>query len=189
MDELTFTNRESWRIWLEKNHADSDGIWMVYYKKQSKKISITYDEGVEEALCFGWIDSLVRTIDESRYKQKYTPRNPKSIWSELNKARVRRLTDEGRMTEAGLRLVEAAKKSGEWQKDRSAPRVVEMPEALQAALESNPVALENFNSFAPSYHRMYVGWVSGAKRDETRAKRIRKVVDRSEKNLKPDLNM
>ncbi|MBN2091199.1 YdeI/OmpD-associated family protein, partial [candidate division KSB1 bacterium] len=144
---------------------------------------------VEEALCFGWIDSTIRKLDSERYMQKFTPRNPGSVWSELNKQRVEKLIREGRMTKAGLSKIQAAKKSGEWEKDRSIPDEIEMPHELYAALEDNPAAKINFEGFAPSYRKLYIRWVADAKREETREKRIRKVVDRAEQNLKPDMNM
>jgi uncharacterized protein YdeI (YjbR/CyaY-like superfamily) len=187
--QIYVPTREEWRVWLESHHDSEDEVWLIYYKKPSGKPRVAYNDAVEEAICFGWIDSTVRKIDEERYMQKFTPRNPTSVWSELNKSRAEKMIHEGRMTEAGLANIAAARESGEWGKDRSLPDAVEMPPELRAALLKNPTAKENFERFAPSYRRLYSRWVADAKREETREKRIRKVVGRAEKNLKPDINM
>src|SRR5437763_11840829 len=103
---LYVTNRDDWRAWLEEHHATEPEIWLVFYRKASGKSRIPYDEAVEEALCFGWIDSIVKGIDEERFAQRFSPRKPKSAWSELNKERVRRLMEQGKMTQAGLDKME-----------------------------------------------------------------------------------
>ena len=115
LKKIYVSTREDWRAWLEENHDREKEIWLIYYKKPSGKPRVAYDDAVEEALCFGWIDSTIRKLDEDRYMQKFTPRNPGSVWSELNKRRVEKMIREGRMTQAGLSKIEAAKKSGEWQ--------------------------------------------------------------------------
>ncbi len=189
LKQIYVYTRAEWRAWLEENHDREKEIWLIYYKKPSGKPRVAYDDAVEEALCFGWIDSTIRKLDEARYMQKFTPRKPGSVWSELNKRRVEKMIREGRMTEAGRAQIEAAKQSGEWQKDRSIPDEIDMPPELRAALEENPTAKINFEGFAPSYRKLYIRWVADAKREETREKRIRKVVDRAEQNLKPDINM
>lgn len=109
-----FTTTEEWRSWLEKNHATEDGIWLTIYKKHSDTSSVTVDQAVEEALCFGWIDSSMQPIDEDRYALRFTPRRKASNWSERNRARVATLIEEGRMTEAGLAEIERARQSGRW---------------------------------------------------------------------------
>src|SRR5574341_588687 len=113
---LLFRSREELRSWLEKNHDKKAGIWMIYYKKHSRKESIPYDDAVEEALCYGWIDSTVKKYDEERYIQRFTPRKDKSIWSELNKRRVEKMIREGKMTDAGLQKINEAKRNGYWNK-------------------------------------------------------------------------
>ena len=114
--ELYVMNREDWRAWLEQNHATEKEVWLLYYKKHTGKPTIPYDDAVEEALCFGWIDSLVKRIDDEKYTQKFTPRKNRSVWSESNKKRAKRTIKLGRMTGAGLHKIRAAKKSGEWYK-------------------------------------------------------------------------
>jgi len=188
MDELTFETREDFRSWLEQNHQSSEGIWLVYYKKHTKIQSIYYNEAVEEALCYGWIDSKVKTIDDLRYKQIFSPRNPKSVWSKVNKERVSKMMNAGKMMPAGLKLVEEGKKSGQWDKaygGRSKPPLI--PDELKIALQKEPQAWENFNKLAPSYRANYLYWVIRAKRLETKDKRIKIVVERAMKNLKPGM--
>lgn len=190
MQELTFNTRDQFRRWLEHHHDKEDGLWLVYYKKKTGIPSISYDEAVEEALCFGWIDSKVQTIDELRYRQVFTPRRPRSVWSKLNKKRVKMLTDAGLMKPAGLKAVEEGKKSGTWQKaygGGSPRKEAVMPDDLKKALEENPAAMENFGEFAPSYRRTYIRWVDAAKRQETREKRIAAVIQNSLKKIKPGM--
>ncbi|RPI99930.1 MAG: hypothetical protein EHM31_09200 [Candidatus Aminicenantes bacterium] len=176
-----FKTRQAWRAWLADNHDKSKGIWLAYYKKGSGKTSVTYEEALQEALCFGWIDSLVRRIDEERYSQKYTPRNLKSIWSAANKARVDKLTAEGRMSPPGLAKVEAAKKNGSWQAlCRIDPiiRTIDVPADLRAALNAEPKAREIFDKRPPSEKKLWSYWVVSAKKAETRTRRVAETVKR-----------
>jgi uncharacterized protein YdeI (YjbR/CyaY-like superfamily) len=185
--EFFFKNRSEWRQWLEQNHSKSDGIWVVYFKKHTKKESLSYNEGVEEALCFGWIDSIVKSIDSERYKQKYTPRRNGSVWSDVNRKRVEKMIKEGKMTHAGLKPIEEAKKNGQWEKAYGARIRPEMPEDLLVALQANKIALENFTKFAQSHQTTYIYWLNSAKRTETRNKRIAQIINFSEKNKKPGM--
>lgn len=178
-------DREEWRSWLSKNHASSKSVWLIYYKKPSGKPSVSYNEAVEEALCFGWIDSTVNKIDEERFKQLFTPRNPKSVWSLLNKKRALKMIQEKRMTSAGMNLIRAAKKSGMWAKAYTLKKTVVIPKDLTGALRKNPEASKNFSRFAPGYRNLYVLWINDAKGKDTRERRIRKVVERLELNKKP----
>ena len=187
MEELTFETREDFRRWLKINHKTADGIWVVYFKKYTKMPTINYNEAVEEALCFGWIDSKIRTIDALRYKQIFTPRRPKSLWSELNKQRIAKMIKEGKMMPAGIKAVEEAKRNGQWDKIYMDKEPPQMPEDLKTALMKNPPAWENFNNFAPSYRATYIIWVTFAKRLQTRQNRIIKVVDYATKNVKPGM--
>lgn len=187
MQELTFNTRNQFRRWLEANHKNEEGVWLVYYKKKTGISSISYDEAVEEALCFGWIDSKVQAIDDLRYRQIFTPRRPRSVWSDLNKKRVQMLIDAGLMMPAGLKAVEEGKKSGMWDKAYGTRKVVRMPKDLNDALMENPQAMENFKQFAKSYRYTYIRWVDNAKRPETREKRIRMVVENSLKQIKPGM--
>jgi uncharacterized protein YdeI (YjbR/CyaY-like superfamily) len=186
---LYVANRDDWRSWLQANHAIASEVWLIYFKKHTGQPSIPYDVAVEEALCFGWIDSTVRTIDDKRYMQRFTPRKDKSNWSELNKSRVRRLVAERRMTEAGLAkisaeaLAEALAEQPPARKDARASGV-EVPQYFIEAVRTNKRAWENFNRLAPSYRRQYVEWVMSAKREDTRRKRLKEAKERLSKNEK-----
>ena len=187
MEELLFETRDDWRRWLEFHHDKSTGIWLVYFKKNTKIPSIAYAEAVEEALCFGWIDSKVKTIDNLRYKQIFSPRNPKSVWSEINKNRVEMMINAGKMTPAGMEKVKMAKTNGQWDKSYGGKVPAVMPEELRNALLQNPQALENFINFSLSSQTTYIYWISSAKRTETRENRISRVVEFSAKNKKPGM--
>jgi uncharacterized protein YdeI (YjbR/CyaY-like superfamily) len=187
MEEIFFETRDKWRRWLEFNHDKSQGIWLVYYKKNTKIPSVAYAEAVEEALCFGWIDSKVQTIDKLTYRQIFTPRNPKSVWSETNKKRVEMMIGAGQMTRAGLEKIEAAKKNGQWENAYGKRDSVVMADDLKTALVQNPQAWENFNNFSTSSQSTYIRWISSAKRVETRENRISRVVELSSKNKKPGM--
>jgi uncharacterized protein YdeI (YjbR/CyaY-like superfamily) len=173
---LHVTNREDWRQWLEKNHDKEKEVWLIFYKKHTAKLRVHYDDAVEEALCFGWIDSIVKRIDDEKYAQKFTPRKPGSKWSQLNKKRVEKMIKEDRMTEAGLALINAAKKSGKWEQFISQPKELIIPPVVITALSANKKAWENFNNLAPSYQRQYVGWITTAKKEETRQRRLNEAI-------------
>ena len=171
---LYVTNRADWRAWLEKNHAAETEVWLIYYKKHTNRPRIPYDDAVEEALCFGWIDSIVRRIDENKYAQKFTPRKNNSQWSELNKERVRKLIKEGRMTRAGLAKINLeilAKRENPMLETKRKELMV--PQYIEDALRANRAAWDNFNNLAPSYRRNYVMWITDAKKEETREKRLK----------------
>lgn len=176
-------DRASWRAWLEENHRVAFGIWLIYYKKHTGQPRVSYDEAVEEALCFGWIDSKPNRLDEDRYMQLFTPRKPKSPWSRLNKERVARLIEDGLMTEAGMALIEAAKENGFWT-ILDPVENLEVPDDLQEALEANPTALSYFEAFADTYKKGILWWIISAKRPETRANRVAKTVAMAENNKK-----
>jgi len=173
--------RKEWRDWLRENHDESPGIWFVYYKKQTGKPRVTYDEAVEEALCFGWVDSLPRRVDENVSKLLFTPRKPKSVWSKLNKERVERLIENGLMTEVGLAKIEAAKRNGSWNA-LDASDNLEIPKDLAQAFKANKIAARNFTAFSDAVKRNILFWVGSAKRDETRATRIEKTVAMAARN-------
>ena len=176
-------DRAEWRQWLQENHATAQGVWLIYLKKASGKTRVEYAEAVEEALCFGWIDSVVKPIDEFSYKQLITPRKPKSNWSKLNKERVERLIEMGLMTEAGFKTIEIAKQKGTW----NALDEVELlliPSDLQAEFDNNPLAFQNWEAFSRSARRGILEWLLNAKRPETRAKRVEEIVSLAAKNIK-----
>jgi uncharacterized protein YdeI (YjbR/CyaY-like superfamily) len=185
MESHLFTDRGKWRQWLEEHHNSKSEVWLIYYKKGTKKKSIKYEEAVEEALCFGWIDSKVKKIDEERYMQRYTPRKDDSNWSQSNKKRVATLIEQGLMTPSGLEKIEIAKRNGSWYRLDDIERDILVPEDLKSALSENPQAKENFENFAPSQRKQYLWWLKSAKRDDTREKRIREIIRRAEENIKP----
>ncbi|MCB2196256.1 MAG: YdeI/OmpD-associated family protein [Bacteroidetes bacterium] len=187
METIHCKNRDEWRSWLAQNHKSSDGIWLIYYKKHTKKETVVYNEAVEEALCFGWIDSLIKRIDDQTYMQKYTPRKKNSKWSLVNKKRVEKLIDQGKMTKAGMQEVELARKNGTWDKAYSAKREVKVPDFFKEELQKNKQAYTNFYNFAQSYQNQYLGWILSAKRDETKQKRIQIVIQRCANNQKPGM--
>ena len=176
-------NRAAWRRWLTTHHARSPGIWLVFDRKTSRADRLAYADAVEEALCYGWIDSIVRAVDETRYQQLFTPRKPKSTWSRVNKERIDRLVTLELMAEAGLAAIERAKANGSWS-SLDAVEAMVMPDDLAAALARKPKAAENFASFSPSARKAYLHWVSQAVRAETRAARIAEVVRRATANEK-----
>jgi uncharacterized protein YdeI (YjbR/CyaY-like superfamily) len=173
--------RKEWRDWLAENHAKFAGIWFVYFKKQTGKSRVSYDEAVEEALCFGWIDSLPRKIDDERSKLLFTRRKARSVWSKLNKARIQRLIENGLMTEVGLAKIEAAKANGSWNALDTSDNL-EIPADLAKAFEANEIAARNFSAFSDAVKRVILSWILSAKREETRAARIEKTVAMAERN-------
>jgi len=178
----TFTapDRASWREWLAEHGMIETEVWLVYYKAGSGKASISYEDSLEEALCFGWVDSLIQKIDGEKYARKFTPRKAGSNWSELNKHLVAKLVKEGRMTEAGMAKVEFSLE--EAASARPKRPELPLPDWLKAGLMTSPKAWENFSKLPPSHQRNYILWVSDAKREETRLKRIREAIGRLEKN-------
>ena len=182
--ELYVTNRHDWRLWLKKNHATTRGIWLIYYKEHTGKPRIPYDDAVEEALCFGWIDSTVRKIDDERFAQKFTPRRTKSNWSELNKERAEKLIKQGRMTEAGLARIESAKATGDWSKTTAARVNFEFPTELKEALLASVKAKEFFDSLSASSRKQFICWIASAKKRETRQKRAAEAVKLLKKKQK-----
>jgi uncharacterized protein YdeI (YjbR/CyaY-like superfamily) len=185
MKRYLFKDRHEWRQWLQEHHASKSEAWLVYFKKYTNKKSIKYEEAVEEALCFGWIDSKVKKIDKEKFMQRYTPRKEDSNWSESNKHRVGKLIELGLMTPAGLEKIEIAKRNGSWYRLDDIDKEIVIPDDLEAALEENPKARENFDRFAPSQKKQYLWWLKSAKRVETREKRLGEIVKRAEGNLKP----
>jgi len=180
-----FKNREEWRDWLEKNHLKEKEIWLIHYKKKSNKQSVNHFEAVEEALCFGWIDSKLKRVDEERYILRYTPRKGKSVWSKINKDAAEKMIKLGKMTDSRLEKIKLAKKQGLWDAAYTNLKKDRLPSDLKKALLENKIALKNFNNFANSYRNSYIGWVKNAKTDETRKRRIKEVVKRSIINKKP----
>jgi uncharacterized protein YdeI (YjbR/CyaY-like superfamily) len=171
----TFTprNQKEWRDWLEKHHNHEQEVWLVYFKPASGKSNIDYEASVEEALCFGWIDSIIQKIDEQKYVRKFNPRRMDSKWSETNKRRVIKVIREGRMTETGMAKVTfevSAVDSGRPKPKRAS---LQMPERVEQALKSNSRVWEAFQKISPSHRRNYVLWLADAKKPETFEKRLK----------------
>jgi uncharacterized protein YdeI (YjbR/CyaY-like superfamily) len=180
--------RKEWRLWLQKNHKKEQGIWFTYFKKETGKPRVSYDEAVEEALCFGWIDSLPRKLDEERSMLKFTPRKPKSVWSQLNKSRVEQLIKNKLMTPAGLVAIELAKANGSWHTltaSDAAAASNTLPDDVKKAMSKNKSAVDNFSRFSVSIRKQFLSWIDGAKQPETRNKRIAQTVLMAVANKKP----
>lgn len=177
MKQIHVATRSQWRQWLARNHErEKDGAWLVFQKKHSRRPSLDYEEAVEEALCYGWIDSIIQRINDHSYRRKFTPRKADSAWSKTNKQRVEKVTQAGRMTEFGQAKVEFAKKSGRWAVDPQPLIARDAPPELAEALDLNKSAREFFETLAPSYRRQFIGWIAMAKRPETKAVRVRESV-------------
>lgn len=174
-------DRKAWRQWLAKHHAKSPGIWLVLEKKNGRAQRLLLDEAVEEALCFGWIDSLPNKLDETRYLLLMTPRKPGSQWSRVNKERIKRLIQTKRMTAAGQAKIEAAKRDGSWTAIDEVEAGV-IPPDLKRALAANPAARKNFEGFSASARKGLLQWLQSAKRPETRAKRLAETIAAAAKN-------
>jgi uncharacterized protein YdeI (YjbR/CyaY-like superfamily) len=174
MNLLHVTTREEWRAWLRANHRREKEVWLVSYKKRTGKPAVAYDDALDEALCFGWIDAMVRRIDGERYAQKYTPRQAKSTWSAANIERAKRLIRQRRMTRAGREALGDALETGPT--SRTPSRDLTVPPDFARALRANKLAQRKFDALAPGYRRRYLGWINDAKRDETRRKRIAEAV-------------
>lgn len=160
-----------WRAWLAQHHQSESEIWLVFHKRHTGRTSITYDDAVDEALCFGWIDSLIRRLDDDRYARKFTPRKPGSRWSTANCKRYAQLQESGRLTPAGLKLAPAGDPV-----DAPRPSLVNLPPYIEQALKDHRAAWEFFQSLAPSHRRLYIGWIDSAKREDTKAKRLREAI-------------
>jgi uncharacterized protein YdeI (YjbR/CyaY-like superfamily) len=160
---LYVTDREEWRAWLEEHHATEPDVWLIYYRKDSGKARIPYNDAVEEALCFGWIDSTYKDIGDGQFAQRFSPRNPKSAFSPMNKERARRLIEQGKMAQAGLDAL-----------GHALEEEFEIPADILEVLKSDVQVWENFQQFPESYKRIRVGWIDGARhRPEEFEKRLR----------------
>ncbi|MCK4748092.1 MAG: YdeI/OmpD-associated family protein [Bacteroidales bacterium] len=182
MKQLRAKSIEAWREWLKKNHDMEEVVWLVFKKKGVGPVPFDYQMALDEALCYGWVDSLLRAIDEKQYMRKFTPRKPTSTWSEHNKKHVERLIREGRMTGAGMKTIEAGKKSGMWDKGVKPPEVNdELPGALLQAFQQNPAARDNYFKMSNTCRKQYNIWINMAKRAETINKRVNESIRLIEK--------
>ncbi len=177
LDRVVAADRETWRAWLEANGESTPAVWLVYFKKGSGQPSITWNEAVDEALCFGWIDSKAKPIDAHQYMQYFSPRKPKSVWSKVNKARLERLTAAGLMREPGLRAIQIAKANGSWTALDDVETLI-IPDDLRAAFSALPGSSEGFDRLSRTTRRNILQWIATAKRPGTRTKRIAATVTR-----------
>jgi uncharacterized protein YdeI (YjbR/CyaY-like superfamily) len=182
---LSVADRKEWRAWLAKNHAKENEVWLIYHKKRSGNSGIAYVESVEEALCFGWIDSIIQRIDDDVYVRKFTPRKKSSRWSALNKQRVAGLIKDGKMTKAGLSAINYESPEDDYGRtlERAQQNLVPPP-FLEQALKKNIKAWKYFQSLAPSHRRNYIRWISDAKTNETRTRRLKEAVGLLAENKK-----
>lgn len=184
IEEYCPNDREDWRKWLELNHKRKDAVWLIFYKKKSPDHNLSWSESVDEALCFGWIDSTKRAIDEEKYKQYFSKRNAKSNWSKINKDKVKTLIDQSRMTEEGYKSIEIAKENGSWTMLDEVEALI-IPEDLKREFDANKEAMEFYDTLSNSVKKGLLYWVISAKRKETRQKRILEIVENASRNLKP----
>ena len=175
--------QKEWRKWLEKNHRSEKAVWLIFYKKGSGIQSTNYAEALEEALCFGWIDSKANKKDDESYYQYFAKRKPESNWSKVNKEKVARLIEKGLMTSAGFESIEIAKRNGTWTALDEVEELI-IPPDLQLLFDKNIAAFENWKNFSRYIKRGILEWILNAKRSETRQKRIVETVELAEKNIK-----
>jgi uncharacterized protein YdeI (YjbR/CyaY-like superfamily) len=189
LENIFFGNKDEFRKWLNKNHDKSPGIWVIFYKKHLNFDCIKYNELLEEVLCFGWIDSLIKKIDDDKYARKITPRTDTRKWSELNKKKVIELIKEGKMTEAGLNKIDHYLKTGkvDWPINKSEIREskeINIPEFIIEELARNEPALMNFNKLATTYKRHYILWITNARKEETIRSRLKESIGLLKENKK-----
>ena len=178
------TNQEEWRTWLKKNHNVKQSIWLVCYKVSAKRSTIPWTNAVDEALCFGWIDSVRKTIDDEKFMQFFGKRKPSSGWSKINKAKVEKLITEGRMMEAGYESIKTAKQNGSWVLLDDVEEL-KIPEDLNVAFKTKEGSLDFFLSLSKSVRKSMLQWITLAKRPETRQNRIAEIVTLAAQKLKP----
>lgn len=181
---LPFANKKKWIDWLARQHDRSLGVWLKLGKKDSGIPSVTYEEALDVALCYGWIDGQKKGFDDKYWLQKFTPRGPKSIWSKINTEKVERLIKSGEMLPAGLKAVEAAKQDGRWDAAYASQKNIAVPEDFQAALDKNKKAKDFFTTLKSAERYSFLFRIQTAKKAETRAKRIQQFVAMLEKNEK-----
>lgn len=180
---VTASTPAAWRRWLQRNHDKARGVWLIIYKKESSRKSVYYPEAVDEALCFGWVDSKGNRRDNESYYQYFAPRNPRSNWSRINREKVERLLREGKMTEAGLKMVNLAKERGTWQALDPVDALT-IPDDLETELARYPNARAYWDAFPPSTRRGILEWILNAKRPETRTRRVLETAELASKNIR-----
>lgn len=183
LPEHYFKTDEEWREWLHENHATSKGVYLIFYKVSHENGSMRWEEAVKIALCYGWIDSTVKSLGDGKRRQYFTQRNPKSVWSSLNKKFIEELISNNLMHESGLAKIEIAKQNGSWNALDTVDNGI-IPPDLQMAFDKNPEAFTNYQNFSPSYRKSYLYWLNQAKREETRKKRIIEIIQLCANNIK-----
>ncbi|MEM9076132.1 MAG: YdeI/OmpD-associated family protein [Bacteroidota bacterium] len=186
IEHLYFKNDTEWRAWLHENHGTSKGLYLIFYKVDHKMESMRWEEAVRVALCYGWIDSTVKSLGDGRRRQYFCPRKPKSVWSKVNKTHIKELNEAGLMHESGLKSIEIAKDNGSWTALDDVENGV-VPEDLQKAFKGNKMAFSNFQGFTRGQRKTYLYWLHNAKRQETREKRIKEIISYCENNVKNGL--
>ena len=177
MNTQFFQSEKEWENWLENNFDKQQELWLVYYKKDTGKAGISYENSVRVALCYGWIDGLIKKLDEEKYARRFTPRKNKSIWSDLNKVRVEELIKSGKMKKPGLDKVEFAKQNGIWDQMIYPTKIdLSLPDELKRAFKENKMAADFFESLPKSHKKQYLLWIKTAKRPETRERRINETI-------------
>ena len=184
VETISPKSRKEWREWLKENHDKMKSVWLIYYKKKSNVPSVIYSDAVDEALCFGWIDSKAKSLDNDKFMQFFSKRKEKSVWSKINKEKIERLTAEGLMMDAGFKIIETAKQNGSWTILDDAEALI-IPDDLNNALRKRSIAIEYFLSLSRTDKRNILQWLVLAKRQETREKRITEIVELAYKKQKP----
>ena len=181
--EYYFKTDSEWRDWLKDNHHSSQGVQLIFYKVDHENQSMRWEEAVKVALCYGWIDSTVKSLGDGKRRQYFCERNEKSVWSALNKKYIKELTKAGLMHQSGLAKIKKGKQNGSWTALDNVEKGI-IPTELQQAFDKNPNAFENFNNFARSYRKGYLYWLNQAKREATREKRIVEIIKFCDNNIK-----
>ena len=183
IEKFYFKSDVEWRAWLEANHSSCTGVHLIFYKVAHEKDSMRWEDAVKVALCFGWIDSTVKSLGDGKRQQYFCPRKPKSVWSKLNKNYIKELKSRGKMHPSGLEKIKEAKIDGSWNALDDVENGV-VPEDLQLAFDGEPGAYANYQGFAPSYRKSYLYWLKQAKREVTRQKRISEIISLCKENKK-----
>jgi len=181
--QLYFERDVDWYDWLLQNHDKSDGVYLIFYKLETKIPTMRWEEAVKVALCFGWIDSTVKSLGNGKRQQYFCPRKHKSVWSALNKKYIKELDAAGQIQKSGYKLIEIAKENGMWTHMDDVENGI-IPDILQLAFNKNPKAFKNYQNFSRGYRKSYLSWLHSAKRDETKQKRIAEIIRLCEANIK-----
>jgi len=174
MRTLCVEGRSQWRAWLEANSGRAAEVWLMYYKKNSGRPSVAYEDSVEEAICFGWIDGKIKNIDQTRFARLFTPRKPKSKWSRANLERAAKMIRQGKMTAAGMKVFDP--------RNQTPALPTKLPASLEERFRNHETAWGNFTRFPPSYQRMTIGWVASAKQEATQLRRLQQLIAESSRN-------